>query len=213
MDGMQRTHELISVFGFPTAPNSGLLPLYPVFRLWFAITFFILTNHFFFYIGFFLLNLNPLSCINACTHKHPHPLPQSGTSFLNIVVAYNQLFMGSLLYILFNYQQVVYEMCTNTLQVLSISTRRNIETNRNIEGDFSNGPDGESSLNAGEDDENMVSHSRGMPMQGYIYDGSKIIKNRDKHLRYRTRVFAAEYVLFLEHLFDYYKSLVGFQHH
>ncbi|KAJ6683800.1 hypothetical protein OIU85_007492, partial [Salix viminalis] len=47
-------------------------------------------------------------------------------------------------------------------------------------------------MDLGEDDENMVSGSKGMPMQGSAFGAHRINHNRDKHLRYRTRVFAAE---------------------
>ncbi|PKI75616.1 hypothetical protein CRG98_004017 [Punica granatum] len=77
-------------------------------------------------------------------------------------------------------------ICRN--MVLSSSSRRNTETNRNSER--GNGHDGEAGPDDGEDDEDMVSHAKGMPMQGYM--GSNVYHYRDKHLRYRTRVFAAE---------------------
>lgn len=47
-------------------------------------------------------------------------------------------------------------------------------------------------LNFGEDDENMVSTSRSTPDHALDYSG--VNSARDKLLRYRTRVFAAEYV-------------------
>ncbi|KAK9272907.1 hypothetical protein L1049_003286 [Liquidambar formosana] len=47
-------------------------------------------------------------------------------------------------------------------------------------------------LDFGGDDENMVSSSKGIPVQGYTFDAPSVNPNRDKHLRYRTRVFAAE---------------------
>ncbi|KAJ7971209.1 HEAT repeat 5B-like protein [Quillaja saponaria] len=70
--------------------------------------------------------------------------------------------------------------------VLATSARRNSETNNNASND---NPDTDSNLNFG-DDENMVSSSKGMT--GYAFDASSVLSNRDKHLRYRTRVFAAE---------------------
>ncbi|KAL3525448.1 hypothetical protein ACH5RR_013820, partial [Cinchona calisaya] len=51
---------------------------------------------------------------------------------------------------------------------------------------------GEARSNFGEDDENMVSSSRSTPSQGHALDYSAVNSARDKHLRYRTRVFAAE---------------------
>ncbi|XP_056162820.1 protein SWEETIE isoform X2 [Syzygium oleosum] len=80
-------------------------------------------------------------------------------------------------------------VCRN--MVLSTS-RRKTETERTVENDISIGTDGETSLAVGGDDETMVAHSRGMSMQDYPYEGSSVYPKRDKHLRYRTRVFAAE---------------------
>lgn len=79
-------------------------------------------------------------------------------------------------------------------QVLAMSTRRT-EHNKNIVKDLSNDPDGDTRINFGEDDETMVSSSEGMPGQGYKFESASIMRNREKHLRYRTRVFAAEYVM------------------
>ncbi|KAB1211181.1 HEAT repeat-containing protein 5A [Morella rubra] len=58
--------------------------------------------------------------------------------------------------------------------------------------DPSNDPDGETRQNLGDDDENMVSSSEGMNRQGYRFESSSMMPTREKHLRYRTRVFAAE---------------------
>jgi hypothetical protein len=69
------------------------------------------------------------------------------------------------------------------------------ENNKNAVNDPSSDQDGDTRLNVGEDDENMVSSSKGMPGQGYRFEASSIMHNREKHLRYRTRVFAAEYVM------------------
>ncbi|KAK3425934.1 hypothetical protein EUGRSUZ_F02484 [Eucalyptus grandis] len=80
-------------------------------------------------------------------------------------------------------------VCRN--MVLSTS-RRKTETGRTAENDISIGTDGETSLAVGGDDETMVAPSRGMSMQDYPYEGSSVYPKRDKHLRYRTRVFAAE---------------------
>lgn len=78
----------------------------------------------------------------------------------------------------------------NLVQVLATSTRQLAEVNSDT-GDYA---DSDSQLNFGEDDENMVSGSKGNPVQGYAYEASKshVSPSRDKHLRYRTRVFAAE---------------------
>ncbi|CAK7344399.1 unnamed protein product [Dovyalis caffra] len=75
-------------------------------------------------------------------------------------------------------------ICRN--MVLATSGRRDAGN------DSLNGPENESGMDFGEDDENMVSSSKGMPVQGYAFGAHMINHNRDKHLRYRTRVFAAE---------------------
>lgn len=71
-----------------------------------------------------------------------------------------------------------------------MSTRR-AENTKNIAND----PEGDSRPNFGEDDENMVSSSEGLPGKGYGFEASGILPTREKHLRYRTREFAAEYVM------------------
>ncbi|KAF2313762.1 hypothetical protein GH714_013249 [Hevea brasiliensis] len=76
--------------------------------------------------------------------------------------------------------------------VLSTSARQLTEDNSDTGNYNLNGPDSDSQLNFGEDDENMVSGSKGTPVQGYAYEASNVNPSRDKHLRYRTRVFAAE---------------------
>lgn len=55
--------------------------------------------------------------------------------------------------------------------------------------------DGDARLNFEDDGENMVSSSKEMAVQGYAFEASSLKPNRDKHLRFRTRVFAAEYVI------------------
>ncbi|KAJ6304890.1 hypothetical protein OIU78_020440 [Salix suchowensis] len=84
-------------------------------------------------------------------------------------------------------------ICRN--MVLATLGRQDTDTNRSAGNDPSNGPDNDSGMDLGEDDENMVSGSKGMPMQGSAFGAHRINHNRDKHLRYRTRVFAAEYDL------------------
>ncbi|XP_048328605.2 protein SWEETIE isoform X2 [Ziziphus jujuba] len=79
-------------------------------------------------------------------------------------------------------------VCRNV--ILATSKRRDNERSNNVENDPQN--DGDTSLNFGHDDENMVSSSRGLPAHGNAYEASNILLNRDRHLRYRTRVFAAE---------------------
>jgi hypothetical protein len=74
-------------------------------------------------------------------------------------------------------------ICRNLVLATSSGITR---TNKELDDDPVSGPDGDTSY--GEDDENMVSSSRGLP-------GANAA--RDKHLRYRTRVFAAEYVSLL----------------
>ncbi|KAJ6738777.1 PROTEIN SWEETIE [Salix koriyanagi] len=81
-------------------------------------------------------------------------------------------------------------ICRN--MVLATLGRQDTDTNRSAGNDPSNGPDNDSGMDLGEDDENMVSGSKGMPMQGSAFGAHRINHNRDKHLRYRTRVFAAE---------------------
>ncbi|XP_020536843.1 protein SWEETIE isoform X2 [Jatropha curcas] len=76
--------------------------------------------------------------------------------------------------------------------VLATSVGRDAEANNDTANHHLNRPDSDSSLNFGEDDENMVSGSKGMPVQDYAYEASTVNPSRDKHLRYRTRVFAAE---------------------
>ena len=65
---------------------------------------------------------------------------------------------------------------------------RNIENNSTSANDNS---DGDTRLNHG-DDENMVSSSNSK--QSYKFQASIGDANREKYLRYRTRLFAAEYV-------------------
>lgn len=85
----------------------------------------------------------------------------------------------------------------NLMQVLATSARGVAETSNGLGNDSLNGLDNDSRLNFGEDDENMVSSSKSMSIQGYSLEASMVNHNRDKHLRYRTRVFAAEYVSLL----------------
>ena len=100
--------------------------------------------------------------------------------------------------------------CLTFPQVLAMSRRRT-EHNKNEVKDPSNDPDGDTRLNFGEDDENMVSSSEGMAGQGYIFEASSIMRNREKHLRYRTRVFAAEYMMpfFTSFFFFFFLILFG----
>lgn len=71
------------------------------------------------------------------------------------------------------------------------SSRRDAGSN-NMDSDSITCPSGEARSNFGEDDENMVSSSRSTPSQGHALDYSGANSARDKHLRYRTRIFAAE---------------------
>ncbi|GFQ05127.1 heat repeat-containing protein 5b [Phtheirospermum japonicum] len=77
-------------------------------------------------------------------------------------------------------------------EILSTSSRHNPSRNNSMVNDSSTGPDGEKGSNIGDDDENMVSSSRSTPVRSYKLDYSSPNFSRDKHLRYRTRVFAAE---------------------
>ena len=73
------------------------------------------------------------------------------------------------------------------LQVLATSLR-NTENNNIAAND---NPDGDSRLNH-EDDENMVPGSNSG--QSHKFQASIGTTNREKYLRYKTRLFAAEYV-------------------
>ncbi|MBA0578497.1 hypothetical protein Gorai_020776, partial [Gossypium raimondii] len=84
-------------------------------------------------------------------------------------------------------------ICRN--MVLAMSTRATAEISSG--NDSTSGPDGDSRLNFGDDDENMVSDSKHIPVQGHAFETSIVGRNRDKHLRYRTRVFAAECLSYL----------------
>ncbi|KAL0343339.1 UNVERIFIED_CONTAM: protein SWEETIE [Sesamum angustifolium] len=76
--------------------------------------------------------------------------------------------------------------------ILSTSSRHNAKKANKMENDSSTGLDGDKGLNLGEDDENMVSSAENPPIQSYTLDYTSPNFSRDKHLRYRTRVFAAE---------------------
>ncbi|KAI3726462.1 hypothetical protein L1987_66259 [Smallanthus sonchifolius] len=67
-------------------------------------------------------------------------------------------------------------ICRNLVLATSSGNNR---TNKELDDDSVSGPGGDTSY--GEDDENMVSSSQGLPNSA-----------RDKYLRYRTRVFASE---------------------
>ncbi|KAA3458387.1 HEAT repeat-containing protein 5B isoform X2 [Gossypium australe] len=84
---------------------------------------------------------------------------------------------------------------SNFSQVLAMSTRATAEISSG--NGSTSGPDGDSRLNFGDDDENMVSDSKHIPVQGHAFVTSIVGRNRDKHLRYRTRVFAAECLSYL----------------
>ncbi|KAJ4961466.1 hypothetical protein NE237_021376 [Protea cynaroides] len=70
--------------------------------------------------------------------------------------------------------------------VLATSAGRNANTGS--EHDSLNGTDGDTRLYYEEDDENMV----GRQIPGSTMDAPSVVPKREKHLRYRTRVFAAE---------------------
>ncbi|KAJ8545864.1 hypothetical protein K7X08_018447 [Anisodus acutangulus] len=80
-------------------------------------------------------------------------------------------------------------ICRN--MILSSSSRV-ISTSDSSQNDSSSGLDGDTGLNIGDDDENMVSSSQNRTFQGYGSNHPIAYPPRDKHLRYRTRVFAAE---------------------
>ncbi|KAF3685530.1 putative T-complex protein 1 subunit zeta-like [Capsicum annuum] len=80
-------------------------------------------------------------------------------------------------------------ICRN--MILSSSSRV-ISTSDSSENDSSTGLDGNTRPNTGDDDENMVSSSQNRNFQGHGSSRPIVYPSRDKHLRYRTRVFAAE---------------------
>ncbi|KAM3285916.1 protein SWEETIE isoform X1 [Capsicum chacoense] len=80
-------------------------------------------------------------------------------------------------------------ICRN--MILSSSSRV-ISTSDSSENDSSTGLDGNTRPNTGDDDENMVSSSQNRNFQGHGSNHPIVYPSRDKHLRYRTRVFAAE---------------------
>ncbi|XVF71655.1 hypothetical protein PTKIN_Ptkin12aG0057000 [Pterospermum kingtungense] len=84
-------------------------------------------------------------------------------------------------------------ICRN--MVLAMSTKATAEISSG--NDSVSGPDGGLRTNFGDDDETMVSDSKNMSVQGYAFEASIAGRNRDKHLRYRTRVFAAECLSYL----------------
>ncbi|KAJ8751677.1 hypothetical protein K2173_025839 [Erythroxylum novogranatense] len=76
--------------------------------------------------------------------------------------------------------------------VLATSTRRDADISNGSGNVGLSGTGSDPRLDYGEDDENMVYSSTGAPVQEYALEASCVNPNRDKHLRYRTRVFAAE---------------------
>ncbi|CAN4083221.1 unnamed protein product [Withania somnifera] len=80
-------------------------------------------------------------------------------------------------------------ICRN--MILSSSSRV-ISTSDSSQNDSSTDLDGDTTLSIGDDDENMVSSSQNRNFQGYGSNHPIAYPPRDKHLRYRTRVFAAE---------------------
>ncbi|GLT41167.1 hypothetical protein SLA2020_152510 [Shorea laevis] len=76
--------------------------------------------------------------------------------------------------------------------VLAMSTRTNAQISTNSENDSVSGPDIDLGKNFGDDDENMVSSSKSASSQGHAFEAVSVNYNRNQHLRYRTRVFAAE---------------------
>ncbi|KAK7295809.1 hypothetical protein RJT34_18721 [Clitoria ternatea] len=76
-------------------------------------------------------------------------------------------------------------------KVVLATSMRNIENNNIVAND---NHDGDSRLNLG-DDENMVSGSDSI--QSYRFQASTGAANREKYLRYRTRLFAAECLSYL----------------
>ncbi|KAL8476600.1 hypothetical protein ACS0TY_029047 [Phlomoides rotata] len=80
-------------------------------------------------------------------------------------------------------------ICHN--MILSTS-RHSASKSNNLAEDSLTGMDGDRTLTIGDDGENMVSSSKTPQNRHYTSDYSSPNFSRDKHLRYRTRVFAAE---------------------
>ncbi|XP_058082071.1 protein SWEETIE [Magnolia sinica] len=87
-------------------------------------------------------------------------------------------------------------LCRN--MVLETSTRRNVAENRtrSKHDPASGNADADDRTYYGEDDEDMITSSRDGQMQDSTV-GSIVHPKREKHLRYRTRVFAAECLSYL----------------
>ncbi|KAK9742494.1 hypothetical protein RND81_03G176900 [Saponaria officinalis] len=75
--------------------------------------------------------------------------------------------------------------------VLATSSRESA-INSSSEQDPTNDSQAAARLDLGEDDENIVSGNMSTPKQGYSRDAFGVIVKRERHLRYKTRVFAAE---------------------
>lgn len=102
--------------------------------------------------------------------------------------------------------RVIFSWKWNIFQILSSSWKD--ASSNSLINDSSSGPSGEAGLSYGEDDENMVSASKNEPRPGYQLDYLAVNSTTDKHLRYRTRIFAAEYVwLFLSVIIIFSKEL------
>uniref|UniRef100_A0A803LAT9 HEAT repeat-containing protein n=1 Tax=Chenopodium quinoa TaxID=63459 RepID=A0A803LAT9_CHEQI len=75
--------------------------------------------------------------------------------------------------------------------VLATSSRDSV-INNSTEKDLTNASEVDTGLDVGEDDENMVASGKSMPNEDYSVDAFSVNTKREKNLRYKTRVFAAE---------------------
>ncbi|KAL9230110.1 hypothetical protein vseg_005500 [Gypsophila vaccaria] len=75
--------------------------------------------------------------------------------------------------------------------VLATTSRESV-INSSSEQDPTNDSQAGARLDLGEDDENIVSSNIPTPKEGYSRDAFGAVVKRERHLRYKTRVFAAE---------------------
>ncbi|XP_021759988.1 protein SWEETIE-like isoform X1 [Chenopodium quinoa] len=75
--------------------------------------------------------------------------------------------------------------------VLATSSR-DFVINSSTEKDPTNASEVDTGLDVGEDDDNMVASGKTMPNEDYSVDAFSVNTKREKNLRYKTRVFAAE---------------------
>lgn len=78
------------------------------------------------------------------------------------------------------------------IQVLATPTVKNAAENRSEHDSITGTSNSDDRVYYGEDDEDMIASSLDKQLQTSNSEISSIHPKRDKHLRYRTRVFAAE---------------------